>query len=695
MRKKMIMAIMASMAVAVADAQNLAPDTFRMVYSLNEVVVTANESIRRPGKIIYFPTNQQRELSTNGLSLLETLQLNGLHVNTLFNTVSVSGGGNATFCIEGRIVELHDILALKPEQIARIEYNDNPGMRFKDSAVVINFRLKAAQQGGGFMTDLMEAINTTYGVNHLSGKYNYRNSEWSVNYNLLHASFHEYYNHNKETYFFDNTSSITQTENGKQGNLKYDNHWINLNYNYLMQDKWLLNIAIRGKYLNTPKAELNSDLSLSNHSEETATLQDYRSAYEHTTALNIYFQRMLGNGQTLFFDLTESYASTENKLDYRINHQDIPLFNTSNNVSGSKYTFIGEGLYEKTFGQNRWTTGLKHTSGYALNHYFGSTDISNQLHNTDSYFYSEWDQTLNQWNYAIGLGANYQWFRQKDAGYDKLSFRPSLRISYTPNDNFFIRTRSSVESVAPVLSELSDVRQILDNYQVRQGNPDLRPAIDYNNRLTMDYHRRWFSTSLNINYLYRNHAIMEQTATDGELFIRSFANQTNWQKWNAEYELKGYLLRGMLSFQGAIGIDHYNSRATDYRHSHSNLYGIVNLRASYKHIALSFSMRTHRPSLYGETLTLGEDLHDIAVTYFRQHFTVSLAMNNPFIDNYRIGSENWNKQAPFTNYRYVNETSRMLLVKVTCNLDFGRKHQTAQQRLQNEDTDTGILGGNK
>lgn len=696
MNTRVIFTFMVSTFAIIANAQDsIVQDTILTNIELKEVIIKANESIRRPGKTIYFPTSRQKELSTNGLSLLEKLQLNGLQVNSLFNSVSVSGGGNATFCINERIVELHDILALNPEQIARIEYNDNPGLRFKDSAVVINFKLKTAQQGGGFMTDLMEAVNTIYGKNHLSGKYNYQNSEWSINYNNLHASFKEYYNRNEEIYFPDNSQSITQLEEGEPGKLRYDNHWLNLNYNYLKQDKWMLNIALRNKFFNTPKAELNSRLSNSDYPKEAAMLRDYSKENEHSTALDIYFQRMLGDGQTLFFDLTGSYTSTKNELEYRIESQGVPIYNNVNNVNGDKYALIGEGLYEKSFDRNRLTIGMKHTSGYARNHYFGNAEARNQLQNTDSHFYTEWDQTLNYWNYAIGVGANYQWFDQGGNGYKKLSFRPTLRVSYIPSDNFFIRYRANIESVAPTLSELSDVKQELDNYQIREGNPDLRPATDYNNRLTIDYHRSQWSTGLNINFLYRHNAIMEQTIVDGDKFIRSFANQNSWQKWNAEYEIKTRLFHGMLSFRGAFGIDYYDSRAVGYHHNYTNFYGVINMEAAYKFIALTFNMRTHRPYFYGETLTLGEDLHDIAITYFKNRFSLCVAMNNPFMDNYRFGSENWNKQAPNTSYRYVNETSRMFLVKLTYGLDFGRKRDTRKQRLQNEDTDTGVLKGNK
>ena len=70
-------------------------------------------------------------------------------------------------------------------------------------------------------------------------------------------------------------------------------------------------------------------------------------------------------------------------------------------------------------------------------------------------------------------------------------------------------------------------------------------------------------------------------------------------------------------------------------------------------------------------------------------------MNNPFLNNYKIGSKNFNKQAPYQNYQYINETSKMFLVKWTWNLDLGRNYKAGKQRLQNEDNDSGVVKSNK
>ena len=697
--KKLLLLFISILTFTVVRAQQsdvtFIQDTIMRNVLLDEVTIKAPESIQRGDKKIYFPNSQMKRLSNNALSLLEKLRVNGIQINTLFNTVSLSGGGNAVFCINGRVVELNDILAVKPDEVSKIECNDNPGARFKDAAMVINFKLKKAAQGGGVMADLMEAFNAIYGRNHLSGKYNYKNSEFSLNYDMLHASFKEFYNMNREDYTFNDGSSISQIEKGYPGKLKYDNHFLTLNYNYANSDKWMFNAAIRGKYLNTPQSQLNSTLTSSANSGKEWQLMNDETNHNSTTLLDLYYQNSISKNKTLFIDAIGSYTSTRNRLDYKILNGDKVEKLIKNNVNGDKYAFIGEGIYEVKNGASKISFGLKQTVGYASNYYYGSQDEKNSLHNSETYGYAEWSRTSEKFNAAVSFGATYMSFSQRGEGYNKLFVNPMLRLSYTPSETFFVKYRGRVESVNPTLAELSNIRQSLDNYQIREGNPALKPSNQFSNQLTFDYHKPQWSTSLSLAYDYNKDAIMESTILEDHNIVRTFNNQRSWKKLNAEYELKLMLLKGMINFRGVVGVDRYISSGVDYHYTHNNIYAIANLVTAYRCLALSFNMVTHRPYLYGETLQLGEDLHDIALTYFKKDFSVTFAMNNPFMDNYKVGSENWNKYGKNYAYRYVNETSRMMLLKFTWSLNFGRKHSTMQQRIKNEDTDTGVLEGKK
>ena len=673
------------------QTQQIIKDTILTNVDLKEIVVKAPEIVNKNGKKTYFPTSQQKKLSNNGLSLLEKLQLTGLQVNTLFSTISVSGGGTATFCIDGRLVELNDILALKSNQISRIEYDDNPGARFKDSAVVINYILKKAQQGGNIMTDLMEAINTTFGRNHISGKYNQGHSEWSLNYNMQHASFREFHNQKREFYLFTDKNNISQIENGELGHLKYDVHHITTNYNYLLPEKWMFNIALRGVYHNSPKEELNSKLHNSAYLNEDWKLKDHSKEHTYTTTIDLYLQKNLSKGENLYFDLVGTYIDSYNSLNYNILNNNDTINNFLNNINGNKYSMIGEALYEKTSAKSKWTIGYKHQYGYANNAYSGTTTATTRLHDTNSYLYAEWQQNFAKWNYSIGTDLCYSEFKQSSKGYRKFSLRPTFQVSYSLSEKFHIKNRISIENKLPNLSQLSDIEQTIDNYQVLKGNPNLHPGTEYKTRLTLDYQQPSWNTSLNINYQYQYHPIMDETYQRNNVFIRTYNNQTSWQKLNAEYEIRLKLLQGAFSFRGALGFDYYDSKSPIYHHFYSNLYGIINTTLAYKFCALTFDLTTHRPSLSGEVLTLGEDLHDIALTYFKKNYTLSLAMNNPFMNNYRIGFKNFSKQAPYQNYQYINETSKMFLVRWTWNFDYGRKYKSKKQKIQNEDNDTGVM----
>ena len=90
--------------------------------ALKEVTVTANPIINQPDRKIIFPTAHQLKASTNGLTLLQRLQLNRIQVDPIRQTISSSNQGDVQLRINGAKAELQEILSLKPEDAIRIEY---------------------------------------------------------------------------------------------------------------------------------------------------------------------------------------------------------------------------------------------------------------------------------------------------------------------------------------------------------------------------------------------------------------------------------------------------------------------------------------------------------------------------------------------------------------------------------------------
>ena len=81
--------------------------------------------------------------------------------------------------------------------------------------------------------------------------------------------------------------------------------------------------------------------------------------------------------------------------------------------------------------------------------------------------------------------------------------------------------------------------------------------------------------------------------------------------------------------------------------------------------------------------------------YKHKQLSLGAMMINPFVDNWKAGSENLNASAPSKNWVYIKETSRLFAIQVSYSFNFGRKYQSSQKRLNNQDTDTGVMSSNK
>ena len=83
MNRRIVLILLALAAtIAAAHAQKMTEtyhqDSLLIDVETQEVVVQASPCLRRGDRNIYFPTAQQKQLSTNALGLLEKMQLNGL-----------------------------------------------------------------------------------------------------------------------------------------------------------------------------------------------------------------------------------------------------------------------------------------------------------------------------------------------------------------------------------------------------------------------------------------------------------------------------------------------------------------------------------------------------------------------------------------------------------------------------------------
>jgi len=79
----------------------------------------------------------------------------------------------------------------------------------------------------------------------------------------------------------------------------------------------------------------------------------------------------------------------------------------------------------------------------------------------------------------------------------------------------------------------------------------------------------------------------------------------------------------------------------------------------------------------------------------KPNMNIGIMALNPFVSNYRRPSENRNQYVSSHQCMYLDKGMRIFCATFSWNISFGRKYKSVEQRIDNEDTKTGTLKGNR
>lgn len=661
--------------------------------ALEEVTIKASAVRSYSDRRIAFPTDQQKQNATNGINLLSTMMLPRLQVNPLTNEVKADEG-DIQFCINGIKVEALDVQALSPKEIIRVEYHDNPGVRYGNVAAVLDYIVKRETTGGSVNMNLSNSPVTVFGDDQVAVRLNHKKSEFGLQYSTRYRNF----NARKEaleTYNFGDGTNMQRVLNGIPTYIMETTHNTSLNYSLVEADKYYFNATLR--YSFTKERKKSHSLLYEKRTPEQIT--DVRSGGEsrsHLPSLDLYYMRTLKNKQTITANIVGTYINTDANQNYTEKEEEEVLSDVLSNVLGKKYSLIGEGIYEKNWDFGRLSSGVKHSQAWTDNTYAGTVGGNTRMKQSETYLFAEFSGKLKRLNYMGGVGVARSWFKQEgEDSYQYYSFRPKVSLQYNMTDNTFIRLGGSVGNTSPALSELSAIEQIIDTLQIRRGNPYLTPYMNYNTYLNYEYRKGLFTGGINLYYWYSPDMIMEETLFENNKFIRTYANQNSWQKVSGDLNVRFGPIKNILMFNITGGVNHFISDGRTYRHTYTNLYYTASVMAMYKKFMGMFQIGSPRNNFVGETMHGGENIHLFMLRYNQGKFTAGAGIMLPFSSLYKREDENRNRYAPYKMESFSTSASRMLLLTFSWNFEFGRKYKGGSKKLNNIDTDAGIVKGDK
>jgi hypothetical protein len=663
---------------------------------LEAVTVTASNITNRTDRLIVFVTGQQKAASSNGINLLNALQLPRLSVNPVTNEVSLPGNGNLQFCINGVKVNPDNVRALQSGDVVRVEYLDNPGLRYGGADAVINYVTKREVAGGSISIDLGNAVTTSFGDDQVAARFNYGKSELGINYSVRYRNPSEIWGDEVRTFHFADGRTMTRFSDGSPGDMSENAHNLSVNYSLLENEKYFFNATLRHTITNEEKMRYSSQYILSNVSDATRTYQGINSD-QRLPSIDLYYMRTLKNKQNIILNTVGTYIRSDLRQRYEERKGEATISNIVSDVEGNKYSIIGEGIYEKTFeNAGRFTAGIMHTQAFADNAYTGTVGNVTKMQQADSYLYAEYTGKKNGFGYTGGVGLSHSQARQEgEADYTFYTFRPKLTLQYDFSRSMFARLRGEVRNVSPSLSSLSAVDQYIDTLRIMRGNPLLKPNPNYDVNLLFSWRKGVYGLNFYNSYLYNPNPVMETVFRENDKFIYTYENHKNLQKLNSELTLSAGPVNDFLMISLAGGVNHYVSNGNTYRHTYTNVYYRVQVMAMYKRFTALFAANSANDRFSGETMQGGENSHLFMLAYKAGKFNVGAGLMLPFSGKYERYTENRNSYTPAEMRAYANDFSRMLLLKFAWNFDFGHKSdKRADKRLNNIDTDTGIMKAN-
>lgn len=567
---------------------------------LSDVVVKAARVIHKVDRDIILPTAKIKENSSNGYDLLRKLHLPNLKVNEAQQSISSYLGG-----VQVRINDIkatvQDVLALQPNEVTRIEYIDNPGVRYGDAslAVVINYIVKKRYVGyvGGVNTTqaLWERFNNSYAF----FRYNYKKSEFGLSYGLNYRWYDKRRKDSHSVYLQPDGLERTVDYVGQDAEMTYNSHNLQLSYNLADPGKYSLNVRFWFDWTNSPYNKKLQKVFETGRQDLLLFTNDF--GHDRNPVLDIYYSLNLPKKQSLIINVVGTHLGSDNThrqneyvllgdVDETLNSS--PLHDYGYEADGSKYSLITEAIYTKLLNKElSFSGGTNYAVSRTDNKYTGSQNVTTVLNSNNVYLFSQLDGRLGKIaNFQLGVGANYISIEQGSVGFHKWTFRPKFTLATNSIKNFRIRLTGSINPQVPSLSQLSEVRQQGSTMQANDGNSTLKATSTYYGDLGFTWNNKIVDVYWGGNMSYTPDAIMtsilpQQQADGSYLYVWKPENQKSFTSYFAYTTLVFHVIPDIFDIQGELQYQHKRSRGLDYSHDfeplHYGLTASLNLKKWY------------------------------------------------------------------------------------------------------------------
>lgn len=652
---------------------------------LDEVTVKAAMVINRVDGQIIYPTEALRNASNNGYSILQKLALPNIRVDDVAHSISaIDNRGDVQIRINGIIISKEEMLALDPKLISKIEFIDNPGVRYgEDVAYVIDIKTRRIS-GYTLGTDLTTALTSFNVDGTVYGKWNTGKSLFALSYNTSAGRFDKQ-NVNEIANYTLSDGHIYTIERNDLESLKKDvSHNVKLTYSLADSTAYLFQATLFTNFRDMPKDYHLRRITDGLQQYEATQSNSYRDSDQ---SIDLYFFRQLTLHQSITANTVGTHISTTNKNYY---DEGAPY---QYEVNGKTASVLSEVIYENIMKPFTLSVGLNHRYKYTKNNYIGDASALAEMNQHNLYVFSEIKGKLKDFSYVLGLGSSYIHYYQNKHNYDFWTFRPIALLSYNLPYMMKLRYSFKMEDRASRIAMINDATIQTNSLEMTVGNPNLKPSRDIDQSLRLSYNNhRWntYGEGFYRHCIKPNMAHYERTPDDK--FIYTQINQKSMDLLTLSGFVGYWIIPEKLKASAYVGMQRYFNYGNDYSHFYTSFFYVGNVTAYLGNFTLQGYIDNGNRFFEGEKKGYNGAYSVLQASYQHKDWQFSLSWKNPFVNNYKSKEDeifNCNLHKLTTSYDKAN--GNQVFFSVSWRISQGKKYMSVDKTINLRDTDDGIM----
>ncbi|MDE7141977.1 MAG: outer membrane beta-barrel family protein, partial [Muribaculaceae bacterium] len=464
--------------------------------ALDEVTVTTQAVIDARGRTIVFPSEGEIKASPTAISLFQKLPLAGLTANPISRNLSIDGG-MPIILIDGIPSTMDDVNALRPKDIARIEYSRMTPARYADRGGngLIAIVLKKRDDGGSVYLYGRSAVNTAFVDASVAASYHQGPSQFRISYVPSWRNYQSVYDDASESYIAPDFR--VNLESHDRNPFDYLTNNLSVKYIYSPKESLVFSAAVNTGLSNAHRRIIrsSSDSQLGEYDS-----RDYSESREDAPSLDLYLRRDFNERNSLEAQVvgTLGFDSYLRDNQYYLDDDNTERF--LNEVDSRRRSLIAEISYTHSFNDNTSLSGgFQNTLSHSSNTY-AKSDFRPILTENNNYVYAKFSHRIKKVFLSLSTGAKMYWVKNDMNSRTFIKNRSTAQATYNINQKWGMQFAFSYAPQIPSLSELTDYPQQSTPYLVSNGNPSLKVADYFVCQFMPSYSGKLFYAAMLLTY---------------------------------------------------------------------------------------------------------------------------------------------------------------------------------------------------